>query len=50
MLGINYIGYVEGDDIFIDYVDVVVIDGFIGNVVFKLSEGLVKLVINEVKC
>lgn len=50
MWGLNYIGYVEGDDIFIDNVDVVVIDGFIGNIVFKFCEGLVKLVINEVKC
>ncbi len=47
--GINYIGYVEGDDIFTDYADVVVTDGFTGNVALKSSEGLAKLVINEVK-
>ncbi len=46
---INYIGYVEGDDIFTDYADVVVTDGFTGNVALKSSEGLAKLVINEVK-
>ena len=46
---INYIGYVEGDDIFTDVADVVVTDGFTGNVALKSSEGLAKLVINEVK-
>lgn len=37
---INYIGYVEGRDIFSGAVDVVICDGFVGNVVLKLSEGL----------
>ncbi|WP_100641104.1 phosphate acyltransferase PlsX [Alteromonas facilis] len=46
---INYIGYVEGDDIFTDVADVVVTDGFTGNVALKSSEGLAKLVVNEVK-
>ena len=46
---LNYIGYVEGDDIFTDYADVVVTDGFTGNVALKSSEGLAKLVVNEVK-
>ncbi len=41
---INYIGYVEGDDIYLGDVDVVVCDGFVGNVVLKTSEGLVKMV------
>lgn len=45
----NYIGYVEGDDIFTDVADVVVTDGFTGNVALKSSEGLAKLVINEIK-
>lgn len=36
----NYIGYVEGRDIFNGATDVVVCDGFVGNVVLKLSEGL----------
>ncbi len=47
--GLNYIGYVEGDDIFTDHADVVVTDGFTGNIALKSSEGLAKLVINEVK-
>jgi glycerol-3-phosphate acyltransferase PlsX len=37
---LNYSGYVEGRDIFKGSVDVVVCDGFVGNVVLKLSEGL----------
>jgi glycerol-3-phosphate acyltransferase PlsX len=37
---IGYAGYVEGRDIFAGAVDVVVCDGFVGNVVLKLSEGL----------
>jgi phosphate acyltransferase len=37
---LNYIGYVEGRDIFNDSVDVVVCDGFTGNVALKTMEGL----------
>jgi len=37
---LNYLGYVEGRDIFNGTVDVVVCDGFVGNVVLKVSEGL----------
>ena len=37
---IHYTGYVEGRDIFKGTVEVVVCDGFVGNVVLKLSEGL----------
>ncbi len=32
---LNYIGYVEGDDVFKGGVDVVVADGFVGNVALK---------------
>jgi glycerol-3-phosphate acyltransferase PlsX len=35
-----YVGYVEGRDIFNGTIDVVVCDGFVGNVVLKVSEGL----------
>nr|WP_318025940.1 phosphate acyltransferase PlsX [Geoalkalibacter subterraneus] len=38
--GFNYGGYVEGRDIFNGSVDVVVCDGFVGNVVLKVSEGI----------
>ncbi|MDX2481681.1 MAG: phosphate acyltransferase PlsX [Desulfuromusa sp.] len=37
---LNYLGYVEGGDIYNGAVDVVVCDGFVGNVLLKVSEGL----------
>jgi len=40
---LNYVGYVEGDDIYMGGVDVVVADGFVGNVALKTSEGVAKL-------
>lgn len=46
---LNYKGYVEGRDIYHGDVDVVVTDGFTGNVVLKLSEGLVEAVITMLK-
>jgi phosphate acyltransferase len=45
--GINFIGNVEGRDIMSDDVDVVVTDGFTGNVVLKTLEGAMKRLINE---
>ena len=42
--GLNYIGYVEGDDIYLGDVDLVVSDGFVGNVALKSSEGVAKFV------
>src|SRR5699024_4878319 len=41
---LNYIGFVEGDDIYVGDVDVVVCDGVVGNVALKTSEGLGKLI------
>ncbi|HHH40068.1 MAG TPA: phosphate acyltransferase PlsX [Sedimenticola sp.] len=41
---LNYIGYVEGDDIYQGGADVVVSDGFVGNVALKSSEGLAKMI------
>lgn len=40
LLDLNFIGYVEGFDLFDDAVDVVVTDGFTGNVVLKTAESL----------
>ncbi|MDO9227050.1 MAG: phosphate acyltransferase PlsX [Pseudomonadota bacterium] len=42
--GLNFYGNVEGDDIYKGTVDVVVCDGFVGNVALKSSEGLAKLI------
>jgi glycerol-3-phosphate acyltransferase PlsX len=39
---LNFIGYVEGHDLFADHVEVVVTDGFVGNIVLKTCEGLGK--------
>ncbi|HTX21312.1 MAG TPA: phosphate acyltransferase PlsX [Candidatus Aquilonibacter sp.] len=39
-LDLNFIGNVEGHDLFKDRVDVVVCDGFVGNIVLKTSESL----------
>jgi glycerol-3-phosphate acyltransferase PlsX len=39
-LDLNFIGNVEGHDLFKDHVDVVVCDGFVGNIVLKTSESL----------
>ena len=41
---INYVGFIEGDSLFRGDVDVVVCDGFIGNIVLKTVEGALKLV------
>ena len=42
--GLNYGGYVEGDEIFTGTADVVVCDGFVGNVAMKASEGLARMI------
>jgi len=42
--GLNYYGFVEGDDIYKGTVNVVVTDGFVGNVSLKTGEGLAALV------
>jgi len=41
---LNYTGFVEGTDIYTDRVDVVVCDGFVGNVSLKSSEGVARMV------
>lgn len=41
---LNYIGFVEGDDIYNGEVDVIACDGFVGNIALKTSEGLAHLI------
>jgi glycerol-3-phosphate acyltransferase PlsX len=48
-LGINFIGNIEGRDIPADGADVVVCDGFVGNVVLKLSEGLAETLLGLIR-
>lgn len=43
-LDLDYVGFVEGDDISAGVADVVVTDGFTGNVALKTGEGIAKLV------
>ena len=42
--GLNFVGNVEGRDLFSGAVDVVVCDGFVGNVVLKSAEGMAELI------
>lgn len=46
---LNYVGFVEGDGIFLGPVDVVVCDGFIGNVMLKTTEGAAKMLTGFLK-
>ncbi|MBM3706767.1 MAG: phosphate acyltransferase PlsX [Actinobacteria bacterium] len=46
---INFIGNVEGRDIFDSKADVVVCDGFIGNILLKAFEGMAKFFFKEIK-
>ena len=46
---INYVGFVEGHDIFSDKVDVVVTDGFTGNVALKAMEGAARLIADTMR-
>ncbi len=48
-LDINYLGFVEGNNIFDGSVDVVVTDGFTGNVALKAMEGLAKLIVGQLR-
>ena len=41
---LNYVGFVEGDGVFLSPVDVVVCDGFVGNVALKTGEGVARMI------
>ena len=47
--GLNFQGNVEGNDIYEGTVDVVVCDGFVGNVALKTAEGLASMLSNFIK-
>jgi len=42
---LNFVGYVEGHDLFLDHVEVVVTDGFVGNIVLKTCESMGKAIL-----
>ncbi len=46
---LNFIGNIEGKDIFTGKADVVVCDGFIGNIALKISEGLAETILKMLK-
>ena len=49
LTSLNFVGNVEGRDVFSGQVDVIVTDGFTGNVMLKLSEGLQDAVLSLIK-
>ncbi|HEY5913585.1 MAG TPA: phosphate acyltransferase PlsX [Verrucomicrobiae bacterium] len=49
LLELNFIGNVEGHDLFKNHVDVVICDGFVGNIVLKSCEGLALAVFSMLK-
>jgi len=46
---LNYVGFIEGNGIFDGEVDVIVCDGFIGNVALKTSEGVAQFLFNGMR-
>ncbi|HFD79424.1 MAG TPA: phosphate acyltransferase PlsX [Gammaproteobacteria bacterium] len=46
---LNYVGFVEGDDIFSGTVDVVACDGFVGNIALKSTEGVARMISHFMK-
>ncbi|HTZ17602.1 MAG TPA: phosphate acyltransferase PlsX [Dissulfurispiraceae bacterium] len=47
--GLNFTGNIEGKDVFSGHADVIVCDGFIGNIVLKTSEGLAETILKMLK-
>lgn len=45
--GLNFVGNVEGQDIFLDKADVVICDGFVGNVLLKYTYGLTMAIVRH---
>jgi glycerol-3-phosphate acyltransferase PlsX len=46
-LPLNYVGFIEGHEVFSGRVDVAVCDGFTGNLMLKSSEGLARMLVSE---
>ncbi|MBY8932056.1 MULTISPECIES: phosphate acyltransferase PlsX [Pseudomonas] len=47
--GLNYVGFVEGDGLYRGEADVVVCDGFVGNILLKSSEGLATMIATRIE-
>lgn len=46
---LNFIGNIEGKDIFMGLADVMVCDGFVGNIIIKVAEGLTNMLMTDFK-
>jgi glycerol-3-phosphate acyltransferase PlsX len=46
---LNYVGFVEGDEIYTGDLDVIVCDGFVGNIMLKTSEGLAHMITHFIR-
>jgi glycerol-3-phosphate acyltransferase PlsX len=46
---LNFIGNIEGNDVHRGVCEVIVCDGFVGNIVLKLSEGLASVLMSQIK-
>ncbi|BAJ02517.1 phosphate acyltransferase PlsX [Shewanella violacea] len=46
---LNYVGFIEGNELFSGNVDVIVCDGFVGNITLKTSEGIAKLLVHQLE-
>ncbi|MBB2496397.1 phosphate acyltransferase PlsX [Aquipseudomonas ullengensis] len=47
--GLNYTGFIEGDGLYRGEADVVVCDGFVGNILLKSSEGLASMILARIE-
>lgn len=47
--GLNYVGFIEGDGLYRGEADVVVCDGFVGNILLKSSEGLATMIATRIE-
>jgi glycerol-3-phosphate acyltransferase PlsX len=48
-LGLNYLGYIEGNNVHNGHADVVVCDGFVGNIALKITEGVAEALMTFLK-
>lgn len=48
-MDINFVGNIEGRDVFMDEADLIVTDGFTGNITLKVSEGVVEVMLSMLK-
>ena len=46
---LNFVGNVEGNGIFKDEVDIIICDGFVGNVALKAAEGVAQMIVQNLK-